>query len=120
MTAIILNGKTLSEQIRAEIAAETADFVKTTGVTPCLAAVLVGEDPGSQVYVRNKQKACEKAGIASQLHRPPADISTEELLALVERTEPRPKRPRHFGSVAAAETYRRKASARSDQSDERR
>ncbi len=85
MTAVILNGKTLSEQIRAEIALETADFVKATGVTPCLAAVLVGEDPGSQVYVRNKQKACEKAGIASQLHRPPANISTEELLALVDR-----------------------------------
>jgi methylenetetrahydrofolate dehydrogenase (NADP+)/methenyltetrahydrofolate cyclohydrolase len=85
VTAVILNGKTLSEQIRAEIALETADFVKATGVTPCLAAVLVGEDPGSQVYVRNKQKACEKAGIASQLHRPPANISTEELLALVDR-----------------------------------
>ena len=85
MTAAILNGKTLSEQIRAEIALEVAEFVKTTGVTPCLAAVLVGDDPGSQVYVRNKQKACEKAGIASQLHRPPANISTEELLALVDR-----------------------------------
>jgi methylenetetrahydrofolate dehydrogenase (NADP+) / methenyltetrahydrofolate cyclohydrolase len=85
VTAIILSGKTLSEQIRAEIAAETAEFVKSSGVTPCLAAVLVGDDPGSQVYVRNKQKACEKAGIASQLHRPPADISTEGLLELVDR-----------------------------------
>ena len=52
---------------------------------PCLAAVLVGEDPGSQVYVRNKQKACEKAGIASQLHRPPTETTTEELLALIDR-----------------------------------
>ncbi len=45
----------------------------------------MGEDPGSQVYVRNKQKACEKAGIASQLHRPPTETSTEELLALIDR-----------------------------------
>ncbi len=85
MTATILNGKALSEQIRAEIAVEVAGFVKKTGVTPCLAAVLVGEDPGSQVYVRNKQKACEKAGIASQLHRPPTETTTEELLALIDR-----------------------------------
>ncbi len=85
MTAAILNGKALSEQIRAEIAQETAAFIAKTGVTPCLAAVLVGEDPGSQVYVRNKQKACEKAGITSQLHRPPKEISTEELLVLIDR-----------------------------------
>ncbi len=85
MTAAILDGKALAEQIRAEIAQETAAFIAKTGVTPCLAAVLVGDDPGSQVYVRNKQKACEKAGITSQLHRPSAAITTEELLALVER-----------------------------------
>ncbi len=85
MTAAILNGRALSEQIRAEIAVEVAEFTAKTGVTPCLAAVLVGEDPGSQVYVRNKQKACEKAGIASQLHRPPTETSTEELLALIDR-----------------------------------
>ena len=60
-------------------------FVAKTGVTPCLAAVLVGENPASQVYVRNKQKACEKAGITSQLHRPPAETTTEELLALIDR-----------------------------------
>ncbi len=85
MTAAILDGKTLSEQIRAEIAQETAVFVAKTGVTPCLAAVLVGEDPGSQVYVRNKQKACAKAGITSQLHRPPTESSTEEILSLIDR-----------------------------------
>ena len=85
MTAAILDGKTLAEQIRAETALEVAEFVKTTGVTPCLAAVLVGENPASQVYVRNKQKACEKAGITSQLHRPPVESTTEELLALIDR-----------------------------------
>jgi methylenetetrahydrofolate dehydrogenase (NADP+)/methenyltetrahydrofolate cyclohydrolase len=85
VTAAILDGKALSEQIRAEIAQEVAEFVGTTGVTPCLAAVLVGEDPGSQVYVRNKQKACEKAGITSQLFRPATDSTTDELLALINR-----------------------------------
>jgi len=85
VTAVILDGKTLAEQIRAETAREVAEFVKTTGVTPCLAAVLVGENPASQVYVRNKQKACEKAGITSQLHRPPVESTTEELLALIDR-----------------------------------
>jgi methylenetetrahydrofolate dehydrogenase (NADP+) / methenyltetrahydrofolate cyclohydrolase len=85
VTATILDGKALSEKIRAEIAQEAAAFLQKTGVTPCLAAVLVGDDPGSQVYVRNKQKACEKAGIASQLHRPPADTTTEELLSLIDR-----------------------------------
>ena len=85
MTAAILDGKTLAEQIRAETAREVAEFVKATGATPCLAAVLVGENPASQVYVRNKQKACEKAGITSQLHRPPVESTTDELLALIDR-----------------------------------
>ncbi len=85
MTARILDGKALSRQIRAEIADEVAEFKQQSGVTPCLAAVLVGEDPASQVYVRNKQKACEKAGIDSQLHRLDSDTQTEELLSLIER-----------------------------------
>jgi methylenetetrahydrofolate dehydrogenase (NADP+) / methenyltetrahydrofolate cyclohydrolase len=85
VAASILDGKLLSEQIRAEIAQEAAVFAAKTGVTPCLAAVLVGDNPASQVYVRNKQKGCEKAGIGSQLHRPAADTTTEQLLALIDR-----------------------------------
>jgi len=85
LTATILDGKALSETIRAEVALEAAEFIAKTGVTPCLAAVLVGGDPASQVYVRNKQKACEKAGLLSQLHRPPAETTTEVLLALIDR-----------------------------------
>lgn len=85
MTATILDGKALAEQIRSEIAVQVAEFTRQKGVTPCLAAVLVGEDPGSQVYVRNKQKACEKNGLLSQLYRLPDTTSTAELLALVER-----------------------------------
>ena len=85
MTAAILDGKALSTQIRAEIALDVAKFVEETGIKPCLAAVLVGENPASQVYVRNKQRACEKAGITSQLHCPPAETTTEELLALIDQ-----------------------------------
>ena len=85
MTAAILDGKALSKQIRAEIAEEVAQFVESSGVTPCLAAVLVGEDPASQIYVRNKEKACAKAGVKSIMHRPSADTTTEELLSLIDK-----------------------------------
>ena len=85
MTATILDGKALAEQIRAEIGTQVAEFTRQKGITPCLAAVLVGENPASQVYVRNKQKACEKNGLLSQLYRLPDTTSTAELLALVER-----------------------------------
>lgn len=83
MTAAILDGKALAEEIRAETAQKTAAFIAAGGVTPCLAAVLVGENPASQVYVRNKQKACEKAGIASRLHKLPKETSEAELLDLI-------------------------------------
>jgi methylenetetrahydrofolate dehydrogenase (NADP+) / methenyltetrahydrofolate cyclohydrolase len=83
MPATILDGKALAEQLRAETAQQVAEFVRQTGVVPCLAAVLVGDDPPSQVYVRNKQRACEKAGIESRMHRLPASTTTDELLALV-------------------------------------
>ncbi len=85
MTAAILDGKAMAQTIRAEIAEQTAQFTAGSGVTPCLAAVLVGEDPASQVYVRGKRKACEAAGMRSELHTPPATTTTEELLALVDR-----------------------------------
>ncbi len=85
MTAAILDGKALSKQIRAEIGEQVAAFVAESGVTPCLAAVLVGENPASQVSVRNKERACGKAGITSQMHRPPADMSIDELLALIDQ-----------------------------------
>ncbi|MEE9603181.1 MAG: tetrahydrofolate dehydrogenase/cyclohydrolase catalytic domain-containing protein, partial [Thermoguttaceae bacterium] len=68
MSATILDGKAIAKQIRAEIAEQVAEFTQKTGVKPCLAAVLVGEDPASQVYVRNKERACGKAGIQSQMH----------------------------------------------------
>ncbi len=83
MTASILDGKAIAEQIRGEITEEVADFIENNAVTPTLAAVLVGENPASEVYVRNKRNACERAGIESQLHRLPADAALDELMTLV-------------------------------------
>lgn len=85
MTAQLLDGRELARQLQEEIQAEVAAFVRQSGVTPGLAAVLVGEDPASEVYVRNKQKACERVGIASTLHRLPATTTTDTLLELVSR-----------------------------------
>jgi methylenetetrahydrofolate dehydrogenase (NADP+) / methenyltetrahydrofolate cyclohydrolase len=83
MTAKILDGKQLAQQIRGELAEEVIEFIQNNGVVPCLAAVLVGDDPASEVYVRNKRRACEGVGIDSQLHRLDVDASSDELLKLV-------------------------------------
>ena len=83
MSAIVLDGKLLADEIRLEIARDVAIFNTETGVVPTLAAVLVGDDPASEVYVRNKQKACEKNGLSSRLHRLPTTSTTAELLALI-------------------------------------
>jgi len=83
VTATILDGKAISQAIRAEIAEQAAAFIQDSGVVPCLAAVLVGEDPASEIYVRNKQKACDRTGIESKLHRLPDDTSMDELLTVV-------------------------------------
>jgi methylenetetrahydrofolate dehydrogenase (NADP+)/methenyltetrahydrofolate cyclohydrolase len=83
MAARILDGKQLAQQIRAELAEEVIEFLQNNGVVPCLAAVLVGDDPASEVYVRNKRRACEAVGIDSQLHRLDKSASSEELLKLV-------------------------------------
>jgi methylenetetrahydrofolate dehydrogenase (NADP+)/methenyltetrahydrofolate cyclohydrolase len=81
----------MAEEIRNETARRVSQFVSSKGVTPCLAAVLVGENPASEVYVRNKRTACEKAGIESQLHRLSAQSTTEELLDLVDKLNTDPK-----------------------------
>jgi methylenetetrahydrofolate dehydrogenase (NADP+)/methenyltetrahydrofolate cyclohydrolase len=83
MTATILDGKKVAQQIRAELAEEVIDFIQNNSVVPCLAAILVGNDPASEVYVRNKRRACEEVGIDSQLHRLAAEMSQDELLQLI-------------------------------------
>ncbi len=85
MSAEILDGKLLARQIRGELAEEVAAFVASRGVVPTLAAVLVGSDPASEVYVRNKRRDCKEVGIESQLHALPVETSQEELLTLIAR-----------------------------------
>lgn len=83
MTAEILDGKRIASEIRGEIATEVRTFVAAGNAPPCLTAVLVGDDPASQVYVRNKARACDKAGIDGRTHRLPADVGQAELIRLV-------------------------------------
>ena len=82
MTAQMIDGNALSKQLRAQVAADTARL-KAQGLTPGLAVVLVGENPASQVYVRNKVKACEEAGLHSVLEKYDANMTEAELLARV-------------------------------------
>ena len=83
MPATILDGKALAAQIESELAEQVAEFIQNNGHEPTLAAVLVGDDPGSAIYVKNKQAACERVGIESRLHRLNASTAEEELLELV-------------------------------------
>ncbi len=79
----IIDGKKLAETLKSEIAAQVAEIVAAGGKIPHLAAVLVGDDPASQVYVRNKVKSCEDVGFKSTLIRRPADSTEEEILEVV-------------------------------------
>lgn len=81
--ALVLDGKATALQIRKEIEQDTSAWKQGGGPTPTLAAVLVGDDPASQVYVRNKERACASVGLASQLFRKPHATTTEELLDLL-------------------------------------
>ncbi|ASA23121.1 bifunctional methylenetetrahydrofolate dehydrogenase/methenyltetrahydrofolate cyclohydrolase FolD [Paenibacillus donghaensis] len=84
MTAAIISGKQVSDEIRIDIAREVAGLAER-GVKPGLAVILVGEDAGSQVYVRNKEKSCISLGFHSEVYRLDASTSQQELLALVEQ-----------------------------------
>ena len=83
MSALIIDGKALALTLREAIAQGVQELVKTAGIKPGLAAVLVGDDPASAVYVRNKKLACEKAGIFPQEHRLPASTTQESLVTLI-------------------------------------
>lgn len=83
--AAILDGKALAEQIQKELASQVAEMIEEDGVTPTLAAILVGDVAASEVYVKSKRQACERMGMESQLHRLPASASEDELLALLAR-----------------------------------
>ena len=89
--AHIIDGKAISAAVRAEITADTAAFIKETGVIPGLAVVIVGSDPASQVYVRNKRKACTEVGFYSEAYELPEETTQEELEALVDKLNEDPK-----------------------------
>ncbi len=78
----IIDGKLVSRQVKERVAGEVSQL-KEKGVTPGLAVIIVGEDPASQVYVRNKEKACEEVGFYSEKFALPADTTQEELNALI-------------------------------------
>jgi len=82
-TAKILDGKALSERMRSDMQADIAAMAAKHGRAPGLAVILVGDDPASHVYVKNKELACEKVGIASFSHRLPADTSQQHILGLI-------------------------------------
>jgi methylenetetrahydrofolate dehydrogenase (NADP+)/methenyltetrahydrofolate cyclohydrolase len=83
MTAQLIDGNALSRQLRADVAARAA-ALRARGIVPGLAVVLVGENPASQVYVRNKVKACQDSGLHSVLEQYPATLSEADLLARVD------------------------------------
>lgn len=82
---IRIDGKAISAQIRAEIREQTIAFGRTYGCIPGLAVVIVGTDPASLVYVRNKKRACEEVGFYSETYELPETTAQEELLALIDR-----------------------------------
>ena len=84
MGARILDGKSVSAEIRGQVKARVDALRAVGGRRPGLAVVLVGENPASQVYVRNKQKACAEVGFHSELHALDADVSAKDLLALID------------------------------------
>ena len=83
MGAVIADGKALASEIEQDVARECVGL-KESGIVPHLAVVIVGEDPASRVYVRNKQRACERCGIKSTLIEMPQDSSQEEIISTVE------------------------------------
>lgn len=91
MTAAIIDGKAISNLLRKEIAREVEEFRAETGITPGLAVILVGDDPASQTYVRNKERSTVKVGMYSEVHRLPAETSQQDLLNLVNELNNDPK-----------------------------
>lgn len=87
--AIRMDGKAVAAEVRAQIRAEVA-AMENNGVTPGLAVVLVGDDPASHTYVRNKKRACEETGIYSEVHELPASATQAQLMDLVAALNARP------------------------------
>jgi methylenetetrahydrofolate dehydrogenase (NADP+)/methenyltetrahydrofolate cyclohydrolase len=91
VAARLIDGKALAQSIRDRIAKDVANLVSRTAIRPGLAAILVGDDPASKLYVKNKQKACDAAGIYVDEHKLPASTSQADLLALIEKVNADPR-----------------------------
>ncbi len=83
MAAKVIDGKAVATEVRERVAGEVADYAAERGRTPVLATVIVGDDPASEIYVRNKHRACEEAGMRSVHHGLGAETTERELLELV-------------------------------------
>jgi methylenetetrahydrofolate dehydrogenase (NADP+)/methenyltetrahydrofolate cyclohydrolase len=82
--AKLIDGKKISAAVRSEIAQETEKFTEEHGFAPGLTVIIVGQDPASQVYVRNKKRACEEVGFASRVIEMPENTTQEELLSVID------------------------------------
>ncbi|MEK7269018.1 MAG: bifunctional methylenetetrahydrofolate dehydrogenase/methenyltetrahydrofolate cyclohydrolase FolD [Nitrospirota bacterium] len=91
MAARVIDGKALAQGIRERIAKDVVELHAKSGIRPGLAAILVGDDPASKLYVKNKQKACDAAGIYVDEHKLAASTTQAELLALIEKVNADPK-----------------------------
>jgi methylenetetrahydrofolate dehydrogenase (NADP+) / methenyltetrahydrofolate cyclohydrolase len=83
VSAVIVDGKAVAAELRAELSTRIARMTEDGSAAPSLAVVLCGDDPASALYVRNKGRAAERIGVSFTLHTPPADSTTGELVALV-------------------------------------
>ena len=90
MSAVRMDGKALSAKVRGSILAETEEL-KKKGVTPGLAVIIVGNDPASEIYVRNKERACEQCGFYSEKYALPEETTQEELLGLIAQLNESPQ-----------------------------
>lgn len=91
MAAKIIDGKATAARMNAELAVKVSEFSAKSGIVPHLAAILVGDDPASAVYVRNKQRACTQAGLRSTLHQLGAATTQAELLELIRTLNQNPE-----------------------------
>ena len=117
--ATIIDGKQLAAQIREQVRLDTLTL-NDKGIKPGLAVILVGEDPASAVYVKNKVAACATAGFHSELQRYPATITESELLGHIQALKRRHKHPRHLGAAALTKTHQRPSSDRNHCCQQRR
>ena len=112
MKAKLIDGKAVSAKLRESLKQEVANLAEE-GITPGLAVIIVGDDPASKVYVRNKEKACEELGIYSEKYELPAQTTQEELTELVKKLNQKPDidgilvqlpLPKHLDEKAIIET----------------